>query len=66
MQHSITDSTIVLEQVGTLVLSHGHQTVDSLIDKLEGMAPIYSIGDCLASRTTEEAVLDGFRVGVEV
>jgi hypothetical protein len=40
--------------------------VDSLIDELDGMAPIYSIGDCLAPRTAEGAVLDGLRVGVEV
>jgi 2,4-dienoyl-CoA reductase-like NADH-dependent reductase (Old Yellow Enzyme family)/NAD(P)-dependent dehydrogenase (short-subunit alcohol dehydrogenase family) len=66
LQHSVTDAAMVLEHIDTLVLSHGHQPVDSLIDELEGIAPIYSIGDCLAPRTSEEAVLDGLRVGFKL
>ena len=66
LQHSITDAAMVLEHIDTLVLSHRHQRVDYLIDELEGIAPIYSIGDCLAPRTAEEAVLDGLRVGFKL
>lgn len=66
MQHSVTDAAMMFELVDTLVLSHGHQRVDNLIEELEGIAPIYPIGDCLAPRTAEEAVLDGLRVGFQL
>ena len=66
LQHSITDAAMVLEHIDTLVISHGHQRVDYLIEELDGIAPIYPIGDCLAPRTAEEAVLDGLRVGFKV
>jgi len=33
---------------------------------LEGLAPIYTIGDCLAPRTAEEAILEGLQVGFEL
>ena len=66
MQHSITDATMTFEQVDTLALSLGHQRVDGLIEELKGIAPIYPIGDCLAPRTAEEAILDGLRVGFEI
>ena len=66
MQHSITDAAMVFEKIDTLALSLGHQRVDSLIEELEGVAPIYPIGDCLSPRTAEEAVLDGLRVGFEL
>jgi hypothetical protein len=66
MQHSVTDEAIMFEQVDTLVLSLGHQRVDQLAATLEGLAPIYTIGDCLAPRTAEEAILEGLQVGFEL
>lgn len=66
MQHSITDEAMTFEQIDTLALSLGHQRVDGLIEELKGIAPIYPIGDCLAPRTAEEAILDGLRVCSEL
>tara|TARA_B110000503_G_scaffold64536_1_gene101687 strand:+ start:2035 stop:3927 length:1893 start_codon:yes stop_codon:yes gene_type:complete len=66
MQHSVTGEAMIFEQVDTLALSLGHQRVDGLIEELKGIAPIYPIGDCLAPRTAEEAILDGLRVGFEL
>jgi 2,4-dienoyl-CoA reductase-like NADH-dependent reductase (Old Yellow Enzyme family) len=66
MQHSVTDEVIMFEQVDTLVLSLGHQRADQLAPALEGLAPIYTIGDCLAPRTAEEAILEGLQVGFEL
>jgi hypothetical protein len=66
MQHSVTDQAIVLEQTDSLVLSLGHQRVDHLVEILEGIVPIHVIGDCLAPRTAEEAILDGLKIGSEI
>jgi 2,4-dienoyl-CoA reductase-like NADH-dependent reductase (Old Yellow Enzyme family) len=66
MQHSVTDEAIMFEQVDTLVLSLGHQRVNQLAATLEGLAPMYTIGDCLAPRTAEEAILEGLQVGFEL
>ena len=66
MQHNVTGEAMTFEQVDTLALSLGHQRVDGLIEELKGIAPIYPIGDCLAPRTAEEAILDGLRVGFEL
>jgi len=66
MQHSITDAAMLFEQTDTLALSLGHERVDGLIEQLKGIAPIHPIGDCLAPRTAEEAVLDGLQIGFEL
>lgn len=63
MQHSITGAAMLFEHMDTLALSHGHERVDGLIEALKGIAPIYPIGDCLAPRTAEEAILDGLQAG---
>ena len=53
--------------VDTLVTALGHQAVDALQLTLEGWdGEVHPIGDCLAPRTAEEAVLDGLGAGSAV
>jgi hypothetical protein len=56
---------IILEEIDTIVTSLGHQSVTGLADELEDWpGEVVMIGDCLAPRTCEEAVLEGLRAGV--
>ena len=59
-QHSASGEAMILEDVDTLVLAQGHAPDDALLAPLEGWR-VRMIGDCLAPRTAEEAVLDGLR-----
>ena len=52
----------MIEEVAALVLAQGHEPVDGLLRDLEGF-DVRPIGDCLAPRTVEEAVLEGLVVG---
>lgn len=59
-QHSASGEPIIFEQMDTLVLAQGHTPEDSLASEL-GDHPFHMIGDCLAPRSAEEAVLDGLK-----
>jgi 2,4-dienoyl-CoA reductase-like NADH-dependent reductase (Old Yellow Enzyme family)/thioredoxin reductase len=63
-QHVLTDEPVILDDVAALVLAQGHTSVDGLLRELqdEGHREVHGIGDCLAPRTVEEAVLEGLRV----
>ena len=56
-----------MEDVAALVLAQGHEPVDEPARR-RSSAPgafdgeVHGIGDCLAPRTVEEAVLEGLRV----
>lgn len=64
LQHMLTGEPVILDGVSALVLSQGHQSCDGLLHELEGYdAEVHGIGDCLAPRTVEEAVLEGLKVG---
>jgi NADPH-dependent 2,4-dienoyl-CoA reductase/sulfur reductase-like enzyme len=64
LQHTASGEAVVLEQVDTIVLAQGHRPVTELEDALEGWAgEVKVIGDCLAPRTAEEAVLEGLKAG---
>ena len=63
MQHATSGEPILLEEVDTLVLSQGHQSVTGLADELAGTGiALHVIGDALTPRTAEEAVLDGLKL----
>jgi 2,4-dienoyl-CoA reductase-like NADH-dependent reductase (Old Yellow Enzyme family) len=63
-QHAASGEPIVVAQVNTLVLSQGHEQVASLEAELAGYGgEVRVIGDALAPRTAEEAVLEGLKVG---
>ncbi len=63
LQHTMSGEPVVCEQVDTLVLALGHERVGGLAEELEDWpGEVHLIGDCLAPRTAEEAVLEGLKV----
>lgn len=64
-QHVLTDEPVIVDDVASLVLAQGHHPVDGLLRELEARTDleVHGVGDCLAPRTVEEAVLEGLRVG---
>jgi len=64
LQNTLNGEPIVVEDVDTLVLAMGHEADTSLEAALADLdIPRHMIGDCLAPRTAEEAVLEGLKVG---
>jgi len=63
LQHVLTEEPVIVRDASALVLSQGHLPVDDLAIALDG-APfeVHMVGDCLAPRTVEEAVLEGLVV----
>jgi 2,4-dienoyl-CoA reductase-like NADH-dependent reductase (Old Yellow Enzyme family) len=65
-QHVLTDEAVVVEGAAALVLAQGHDPVDTLLTALEDPGAfdgeVHGIGDCLAPRTVEEAVLEALKV----
>jgi 2,4-dienoyl-CoA reductase-like NADH-dependent reductase (Old Yellow Enzyme family)/thioredoxin reductase len=60
LQHVLTEEPVLVEGVAGLVLACGSSPAGELLEALESAAiPAKGIGDCLAPRTVEEAVLDG-------
>ena len=63
LQHVLSGEPVVVEGVSALVLAQGHAPVSDLLDELSDVdAEVHAIGDCLAPRTAEEAVLEGLEV----
>ncbi|MCP5088083.1 MAG: FAD-dependent oxidoreductase [Rhodobacteraceae bacterium] len=66
-QHTLSGEPIVLEGIDTVITSLGHQSVTTLEDELSDWGgDVHIIGDCLAARTVEEAILEGLRVGSQI
>ena len=67
LQHTTSGEPILCEGADTLVMAYGHQSNTGLEMELAGWGgEIHIIGDCLAPRTAEEAVLEGLRAGVTI
>jgi pyruvate/2-oxoglutarate dehydrogenase complex dihydrolipoamide dehydrogenase (E3) component len=67
LQHTLSGEPVIVEDVAALVLALGHEPEDGLLHGLEGYAgEVRAIGDCLAPRTVEEAVLEGLVAATEV
>ncbi len=63
-QHTLSGEALVMEEVDTVVTALGHRSDDALARELaDWPGDVHIIGDCLAPRTVEEAVLDGLRIG---
>ena len=67
LQHVLTGEPVIVDDVAALVLSQGHASVTGLYDALATpesgyTGPVHAIGDCLAPRTVEEAVLEALQV----
>lgn len=63
MQHTASGEPIMFENIDSLVLCTGHQSIDDLIEHLDERIKIYRAGDCLAPRSAEEAIYEGMKVG---
>ena len=67
LQHTASGEPILCEGAQTLVTAYGHRPNTGLEMELAGWGgEIHIIGDCLAPRTAEEAVLEGLRAGTTV
>ncbi len=67
LEHTMAREPIICEEVDTLVLALGHESSDALMSELEGLdIERHMIGDCLAPRTSEEAVLEGLKIGFSI
>jgi len=66
-EHATSGQPILCEGTETLVLAQGHEPVMELEEALADYpGEVHAIGDCLAARTAEEAVLEGLKVGVKI
>lgn len=64
LQHVLTGEPVLVEGVAGLVLAQGHASVDHLLaDLADHPVDVHGIGDCLAPRSVEEAILEGLKVG---
>lgn len=64
LQHLASEEPMLIEGIETLVLAQGQQSDTALLDSLgDSTVPVIGIGDCMAPRTAEEAVLEGLRAG---
>jgi 2,4-dienoyl-CoA reductase-like NADH-dependent reductase (Old Yellow Enzyme family) len=62
-ESAIGADPVVIEEVAALVLAQGHVSVDGLSEELRDEdVELHLIGDCLAPRTVEEAVLEGLQL----
>ncbi len=67
LQHTMSGEPVICSEVDTLVLALGHERVAGLADELADYGgEVHLVGDCLAPRTAEEAVLEGLKVGVQL
>ena len=67
LQHVLTDEPVLLDHVAAVVLATARRPASDLADELGTMTiPVQLVGDCLAPRTVEEAVLDGLRVATAI
>lgn len=63
LQHVLTREPVLVEGIAALVLAQGCEPVDVLSGPLkEAGWNVHMVGDCLAPRTVEEAVLEGLQV----
>lgn len=63
-QQTTSREPIVLEEIDTLVLCSGHESLDELGDAIADLdLELHVIGDCLTPRTAEEAVYEGLQAG---
>jgi len=66
-QHAVTQESVVLDEIDTVVVCHGAEASAGLEAELAGLAvETRLIGDCLTPRTAEEAVYEGLLAGVEL
>lgn len=64
LRHATSGDAMIREGVDTVVLATGHASETELEAALEGLSvPVHLVGDCLAPRSAEEAIYEGFLAG---
>lgn len=64
LQHTLSREPVIIDDVAAVVLAHAPEPITGLLDELADFdGDLQAIGDCLAPRTVEEAVLEGMRIG---
>lgn len=64
LEHTVSGEAIVLDGIESIVLTQGQEPVTDLEDALcDWSGEVHVVGDCLAPRTAEEAVLEGMEAG---
>ncbi len=67
LQHVLTEDPVMIEGVSAAVLACGHQAESGLLTELEERGiRAAGVGDCLAPRSVEEAVLEGLVTASEI
>ncbi len=67
LEHTMSGEPAICEAVDTLVLALGHERAAGLADELADYGgEVHLIGDCLAPRTAEEAVLEGLKIAARL
>ena len=67
LQHLLTGEPVMVDDVASLVLAQGHESITDLVTALADYdGDVVSIGDCLAPRSVEEAVLEGLRAATSL
>ena len=67
LQHTMSGEPIVLEGISGVVLAQGQEANDTLGTELAGLdVELIRIGDCVAPRTVEEAVLEGLEAACAI
>ena len=67
IQHVMSEEAVLCNDVDTLVLAYGHDSVSGLYDELEGqIGDLHMVGDCLSPRTVEEAIFEGLKVAAVI
>ena len=65
LQHVLTEELVRVDHVTATVLATGHAPRIELVTQLADRGvEVVSVGDCLAPRTVEEAVMEGLMAGV--
>jgi NADPH-dependent 2,4-dienoyl-CoA reductase/sulfur reductase-like enzyme len=60
LQHVLSEEPIEIGSVSALVMACGHESSNELLNALSDFpGDVVGVGDCLAPRTVEEAVLEG-------
>lgn len=67
LERTVVSENVIVEDVDTVVLAQGHESNTELVGQLApGKDTVHVIGDCLAPRDAEAAVLEGYKIGSRI
>ncbi|NQV44135.1 MAG: FAD-dependent oxidoreductase [Rhodospirillales bacterium] len=67
LERTVISEHVVVEDVDTVVICHGNDSNNELVGQLQDRKDsVHVIGDCLAPRDAEAAVLEGLRIGARL